>query len=136
MGWIESGHFEPPRMNLSGPRRPWQIGLSLFQGTKQQNFPLCFIFLITSKSKIWTVVTYFSREFNFGGQNVFVTLIFSYKIFLMLTWFWWNFNGRFLGTCRTYLIVSMTFVQTTFVLVTFVHIRNIPGVTDMIFTKL
>ena len=32
--------------------------------------------------------------------------------------------------------VTMTFVQATFVLATFVHIRNISAVTDPIWTKL
>ena len=32
--------------------------------------------------------------------------------------------------------VTVTFVQATFVLVTFVHIRNISAVTDTIWTKL
>ena len=32
--------------------------------------------------------------------------------------------------------VTVTFVQTTYVLATFVHIRNISAVTDLIFNKL
>ena len=101
---------------------------------------------------------------------------------LLLNGFWWNFQGRFLGTFRTdsncqgdicprnicprdicpyqeYLscywpdfdetlqvgswehleqipTVTVTFVQATFVLVTFVHIRNISLVTDTIWTRL
>ena len=52
---------------------------------------------------------------------------------LLLTRFWWNFTGRFLEQIPT---VTVTFVQATFVLVIFVHIRNISAVTDTILTKL
>ena len=34
MGRIESGHFEPHPGNLSGPRRPLQIGLRDLNGIK------------------------------------------------------------------------------------------------------
>ena len=55
---------------------------------------------------------------------------------LLLTRFWWNFIGRFHGISRTGFNCHGTFVQATFVLVTFVHIRNISAVTDSISTKL
>ena len=92
---------------------------------------------------------------------------------LLLTWFWWNFKYRFLGTstdfkCNSdicpgnicpsdiypyqeylscywpdfektlkegsweYIDVTVIFVQAKFVVVTFVNIRNISAVTDMI----
>ena len=54
---------------------------------------------------------------------------------LLLTRFWWNFKGRFLGISRTGSNCHGSFVQATFVLATFVHIRNISAVTDMILGK-
>ena len=48
---------------------------------------------------------------------------------LLLTRFWSNFKGRFLWTFRTDSTVRLTFVDTTFVLTTFVHIRNKLGLS-------
>ena len=49
---------------------------------------------------------------------------------LLLTRFCWNFIGSFLGASRTDFTIKLTFVQATFVLATFVHIRNISAVID------
>ena len=49
---------------------------------------------------------------------------------LLLARFWPNFKGRFLGPSLTDLNYHGTFVQATFVLATFVHIRNISADTD------
>ena len=43
-------------------------------------------------------------------------------------------KGRFLGPNKQILGVRVTFVQATFVLKTFVHIRNISAATDLILT--
>ena len=37
---MESGHFEPPPGNLSGPRRPGQIGLSCCQALAKPKLQL------------------------------------------------------------------------------------------------
>ena len=55
---------------------------------------------------------------------------------LLLARFWPNFKGRFLGPSLTDSNCHVTFVQATFVLATFVHIRNISAITDPILTKL
>ena len=57
-----------------------------------------------------------------------------------LSCFWSNFDQTSNVGSWEYLkeisTVTMTFVQATFVLTTFVHIRNISAVTDPILTKL
>ena len=55
---------------------------------------------------------------------------------LLLTRFRPNFKGRFLRPFWTDLTVTLTFVQATFVLMTFVHIKNISAVIHLILTKL
>ena len=55
---------------------------------------------------------------------------------LLLAPFWPYFKSRYLETSRTDLSVTVTFVQATFLLGTFVHISNIWALTDLILTKL
>ena len=55
---------------------------------------------------------------------------------LLLTWLWSNLKGRFLEYLEQIQTETVTFVQATFVLATFVHNRNVSAVTDLILTKL
>ena len=54
---------------------------------------------------------------------------------LLLTRFWWNFKGSFLGQLEQISTIKLTFVEARFDLVSFVHIWNISAVTDSILTK-
>ena len=59
----------------------------------------------------------------------------------LLTWFWWNFKGIFIGTSKTDSnchgdICPGNICPGSIFLVTFVHIRSISDVTDTIWTKL
>ena len=76
-----------------------------------------------------------------GTLQVFLALLNpSYTIWSARSCYWADFDQTlkigYLDHLKQILTVTVTFVQATFGLVTFVHIRNISAVTDPILTKL
>ena len=91
---------------------------------------------------LWTFRTYLNFQADMCPRNICPNDICPYQYYLSCCWP--DFDKTLqVGSCEhleqiptvTVTFVQALFSRATFVLVTFVHIRNISAVTDMIWTK-
>ena len=87
---------------------------------------------------LWTFRSYSNCQGDFCPHNICPRNICPYQEYL--SWYWPDFDETLkIGSwehLKQIPTVMVTFVQGTFVLATFVHIRNISAVTDLILMKL